>query len=122
MGGVVPGLDHAIQEAAGRFTDAPAYTTAVLHGRDTFTAIEPESLKPLDFVWGSLALAVAVALAGLSLFGAAALERLPSGLRGAGDRAQGLLQSIHSGHVGDYIAWLTAGAGVLAALVALAVT
>ncbi|HEX3242872.1 MAG TPA: proton-conducting transporter membrane subunit [Solirubrobacterales bacterium] len=119
---VVPGLDHAIQEAAGRFTDEPAYTTAVLYGRDTFTAIEPESLKPLDFLWGSLALAVAVALAGVSLFGAAVFEALPSGLRGAGDRVQGVLRSIHSGHVGDYIAWLTAGAGVLAALVALAVT
>jgi multicomponent Na+:H+ antiporter subunit D len=118
---IVPGLDHAIQEAAGRFTDTPAYFTAVLHGRDAFTAIEPESLKPVDYLWASLSLALAFALAAVSLFGASLIDSLPSGLRHAGDRAQGALQAIHSGHVGDYIAWMTAGAGVLAALVALAV-
>lgn len=31
------------------------------------------------------------------------------------------VQVIHSGHVGDYVTWLTLGAGVLAALLALAV-
>jgi multicomponent Na+:H+ antiporter subunit D len=118
---VVPGLDDAIQQAAGRFVDTDAYAGAVLHGHAAFGAIEPEGLKPLDFLWGGLSVALALALAWVSLFGRGLFEAVPDRLRRAGDAAQRPLGAIHSGHVGDYLAWLTAAGGVLAALVALAV-
>ncbi|HVS99830.1 MAG TPA: complex I subunit 5 family protein, partial [Solirubrobacterales bacterium] len=118
---VVPGLDEAIQQAAGRFADPAAYAGAVLHGHAAFGSIDPEGLKWVDFLWGSLSLALALGLAGVSLFGGRLLDALPDGLRRAGDAVQTPLAALHSGHVGDYLAWLTAGAGAVAALVALAV-
>jgi multicomponent Na+:H+ antiporter subunit D len=118
---VVPGLDDAIQRAAGRFVETDAYIGAVLHGHGAFTPVEPEGLKAVDFLWGGLSVALALGLAWVSLFGGALLDAVPERLRRAGDAAQRPLRAIHSGHVGDYLAWLTAGGGVLAALIALAV-
>jgi multicomponent Na+:H+ antiporter subunit D len=118
---IAPGLDDAIQRAAGHFVDAPAYVAAVLHGHAAFGQVEPESLKPLDYLWGALSLALALGLAWTSLFGGRLVEAVPDRLRQAGDSAQSALQALHSGHVGDYVAWLTVGAGVLAALFAIAI-
>jgi multicomponent Na+:H+ antiporter subunit D len=116
-----PGLDHAIQQAAGRFADSHAYRQAVLEGSARFPPIEPTSLKPVDYLWATLALLLALTIAGLSLFGGRLGLRVPSRLSAAADRFQQALGSIHSGHVGDYIAWMTAAMGALTVLVALAV-
>jgi multicomponent Na+:H+ antiporter subunit D len=118
---VFPGLSDAVQQAAGRFVDAPAYVGAVLHGHAHFAPIEPESLKPEDFLWSALSLALALGLAWVSLFGGRLFEAIPTRLRRAGQAGQDVLQAIHSGHVGDYVAWLTLGAGVRGALLALGV-
>lgn len=115
-----PGLDHAIQQAAARFTDSRAYGQAVLQGSAHFPPIEPTSLKPVDYLWAALALLLALTIAGLSLFGGRLGLEVPSQLSDAGDRFQQALGAIHSGHVGDYIAWMTAAMGALTALVALA--
>ncbi|MGN6256492.1 MAG: complex I subunit 5 family protein [Solirubrobacterales bacterium] len=118
---VAPGLDHAIQQAAARFADSHAYRSAVLEGASVSLPIQPQNLKPVEFLWTTLALLLALAIAGVSLFG----ERLGLGdlgpLRRAGDRFQRALGAIHSGHVGDYVAWMTAAMGALTVLVALAV-
>jgi len=117
-----PGLDHAIQEAAGRFTDSHAYAEAVLHGgAHFFEVIHPEGLKAVDYLWSVLALTLALGIAALSLFGAKLQVPALTPLRRAADRAQTALGAIHSGHVGDYIAWMTAAAGAFAVAVALVV-
>jgi multicomponent Na+:H+ antiporter subunit D len=116
-----PGLDHAIQQAAARFADSPAYAEAVLHRHAHFESIEPKGLKAVDFLWGTLALALALAIAGLSLFGDRFEWPGLAPLRRAADRLQTALGALHSGHVGDYIAWMTAAMGAFAAAVALVV-
>jgi multicomponent Na+:H+ antiporter subunit D len=116
-----PGLDHAIQEAAGRFADSGAYAEAVLHGSAHFEVIQPKGLKASDYLWSVLALALALGIAALSLFGGKLEMPALKPLRRAADRAQAALGAIHSGHVGDYIAWMTAAAGAFAVAVALTV-
>jgi multicomponent Na+:H+ antiporter subunit D len=116
-----PGLDHAIQEAAGRFADSHAYRSAVLEGSSISLPIEPQSLEPVDFLWATLSLLLALTIAGVSLFGHRLGWNPPAPLRAAADRVQHALGTIHSGHVGDYVAWMTAAMGALTALVALAV-
>jgi multicomponent Na+:H+ antiporter subunit D len=116
-----PGLDHAIQEAAGRFADSGAYADAVLHGGAHFDLVHPKGLKAVDYLWSALALALALGIAALSLFGGKLEVPGLAPLRRAADRAQHALGALHSGHVGDYVAWMTAAAGALTVLVALAV-
>jgi multicomponent Na+:H+ antiporter subunit D len=115
-----PGLDHAIQEAAARFTDSGAYARAVLHGHARFASIEPKGIKAIDYLWATLTLVVAFGIAGISLFGGRLERPGLAPLRRAADRAQGALGSLHSGHVGDYVAWMTAAMGAFAIAVALA--
>jgi multicomponent Na+:H+ antiporter subunit D len=118
---VAPGLSDAIQQAAGHFADRHAYADAVLHGTDSYSSIHPEPLKAIDFVWGALSLALALGLAAVSLFGRSLLEAVPATLRRAGGTSMEGLRALHSGHVGDYVAWITAAGAVLTGLVALAI-
>ena len=77
----------------------------------------PTSAESL--VW---ALAVTCGAAGLAAFGLWR-RRLPAALRERGGRAlapalEGL-RALHSGHVGDYVAWLTFGTAALGGLFAI---
>jgi multicomponent Na+:H+ antiporter subunit D len=123
--GLWPGLAGRVEAAAERFTDRPAYAAAVLEGATG------EHATTVRRPGGSLA--VPAALAGLSaLLGAAlALAALRPRRRPAGrlTRAAGrvwaptatVLRDLHSGNVGDSVAWLVvglAGFGTLLALVA----
>jgi multicomponent Na+:H+ antiporter subunit D len=119
--GFLPGLDHAVEQAAARFTDAPAYAGAVLHGRGAFESIEPKGLKAVDFLWSGLSLALALAVAAVSLFGGRLEMAALAPLRRRAEAGLELLGTIHSGHVGDYVAWMTAAAGGLAVAVGLIV-
>jgi multicomponent Na+:H+ antiporter subunit D len=75
--------------------------------------------KASDFVYASLSLLLALALAWAALFGDALRQRLPALATRAGTRSLAELRQLHSGHVGDYVAWLTFGLATLGGLFAL---
>ncbi|GAO11802.1 putative Na(+)/H(+) antiporter subunit D [Streptomyces lydicamycinicus] len=107
--GLVPGLRTGTGHAADAFTDQAGYLAAVLHGR----AVEPASTPPPHWstagvLWGLLATALAVGLALLAV-------RRPLGAEPA--RWTTPLRRLHSGHVGDYVAWFLAGVTLLGVLV-----
>ena len=125
--GLAPGLAGRVEAAAERFTDRPAYAAAVLQG-----ATGPEeAATTTQHARGSLAvpavLAVLSALLGAALaLGALLPRRRPAGhlTRTAGRvwaPTAAVLRDLHSGNVGDSVAWLVvglAGFGTLLALVA----
>jgi multicomponent Na+:H+ antiporter subunit D len=118
--GLVPGVIHAIEHGAEHFVDRQAYVSAVL--RDThphFLELPPSKLKPDDFLYGAGSTLLAVALATLALFGRPLAERAPAGPVAGARRALGGLRSLHSGHVGDYITWLTFGLAAVGGLFAI---
>ena len=119
--GFMPGLEHAVQIAAGHFTDFRAYADAVLHGGAAYAPVGTESLKALDYAWGALSLTLALGIAALFLFGGRLDVPGSAPVRRAVESGQSVLRAIHSGRIGDYIAWMTAGAGALTVLVTLAV-
>jgi multicomponent Na+:H+ antiporter subunit D len=120
--GLVPGVIDGVQRAAGRLLDRASYAADVLHGASaSFSSIEPSGLHPSDFVYAGISVAAALALAALALFGSPIAERVPSRLRAAGAAGREGLRELHSGHIGDYVAWLIAGAALFGGLVALAV-
>ncbi|MER6386249.1 proton-conducting transporter membrane subunit [Streptomyces sp. NPDC001250] len=117
--GLLPGLGAALAHAARQFTDRTAYTTAAIHGH----TVAPSAPVP-DVGWSAegvlLALAstvLAVLLATAAVWGPAlrspALGRVAAVCEGVGRRVIVPLRRLHSGHLGDYVAWLAVGTAVL---------
>jgi multicomponent Na+:H+ antiporter subunit D len=120
--GLIPGLAEAALRAATVLTDRAAYVAAALQGAAGSAPQVPAPKPPgtADFVYALLSTAGAVCVAGIALFH----ERLPRlAPRGLARGAAGLLwriRMVHSGHVGDYLAWVTVGASLLGGAFALA--
>ncbi|MHB8657981.1 MAG: complex I subunit 5 family protein [Solirubrobacteraceae bacterium] len=116
--GLVPGAVDLVQRLALRFTEHRAYAAWVLHGaRVSLPALPAASgggVSATDYGLGALSAAGALLVAGLGLFGRPLLERAAATLAGRGARAvlRGV-RFLHSGHIGDYIAWWSAGTAVL---------
>jgi multicomponent Na+:H+ antiporter subunit D len=111
--GVAPGPLEHVGEAAERFTDAPSYAAAVLDGASV--DLHPEAPGVHSSATG-IVLGVAGSVAALAVAaGALGVAPRSAGVRkwiGAGVEAVARpLRRIHSGHVGDYAAWLMLGAG-----------
>lgn len=113
--GLVPGLSHAVEAATARFQDRPDYAAAVLagvHGAP-LPALEPAGPTVSMVVSGLIATAGGLAIALAILF----RSRISAGLRRLVNRpvapVLAWLRAIQSGHVGDYVTWLTLGVAIL---------
>lgn len=107
--GVVPALWPAVGSAADAFTDHAGYTAAVLHTAGV--AAPPATPAPhwtaVGVTLGLLSSALALALAWTAV-------RRPSAAEPT--RWAAPLHRIHSGHLGDYVAFALAGVTLLAVL------
>ena len=118
--GLVPGLAETAERGAAQFQDTNAYAAKVLEGAD-FAPIrlEHKALPVSTYVYSAVSSLGAVGLALLALF----RRRLPASLRRRTSTLFGpamfRLRSLHSGIVGDYVAWLTVGTAMLGGLFAL---
>jgi multicomponent Na+:H+ antiporter subunit D len=107
--GTLPGLVQGALTAAARFQDSAGYAAHVLAGVPLQTPVPHKDIAG-DAWFGVLVLLVAMAFAGLHLLS----KRLhPPRKPALGPLVQ--LQRLHSGHVGDYVAFLTFGIGVFGA-------
>jgi multicomponent Na+:H+ antiporter subunit D len=114
MIGLIPGAVPGIEVAAAHFGDHQSYLDWVLHGGAAhFPHASTSHVESYDYLYGAGAAVGAVTLAGLALFGAPLRRRLPNTVLRPVLVAVGGLRQLHSGHIGDYIAWWTAGAAVL---------
>ena len=114
---VVPGLAQRSEYGAERFRDRAAYSARVLHGRPVPTtarlpfAVAHTTLESV--LYGTGATLLALALAGGGLY----RRRLPQAIRETAARLLGPpvegLRALHSGVIGDYVMWLTAGTAVI---------
>lgn len=117
--GALPGLAAATHTAAEWFVRPELYRAGVLDGDATTLPAVPATwwtLKGLLTASGTVLLAVAVAAAGLR-------RPRPSTRRRGGDRLAPVataLRRLHSGHVGDYVAWLVLGLAAVSASLATA--
>jgi multicomponent Na+:H+ antiporter subunit D len=115
--GVVPHGGEAVAHAAERFMDGADYADQALQHSLPSTRLAPEPKA----TWSSLGVALGV-LSTLLALGFAALGLWPERLRllvGPVQAVMMRLRGLHTGHVGDYVAWLFAGVAALAALVGL---
>jgi multicomponent Na+:H+ antiporter subunit D len=110
--GVLPGLVDSVARAAERFTDTAGYAAAVLHGvKPSPIALHVAGPGATAYLYAAATVGGALAVAGLGL----SSRRLPNRAM----RAVDAVRSLHSGHPGDYVAWTSFGAVVLAGLFAL---
>jgi multicomponent Na+:H+ antiporter subunit D len=116
--GALTGVAANAVEAAHQFTDRLGYAAAVLDHRPPLPA-PPE-------VWHTTTSSVVwscVTLVGSFVVGFASLYRgrLPEAVSGALARGLAPLRAVHSGHIGDYVAWLTFGTAVVGGLFAITI-
>lgn len=112
--GLIPGAVPGIEIAAAHFRDQLSYIHWVLHGgMPHFAAASTAHVQGFDYLYGAGATLGAVALAAVALFGAPLRRALPAPVVRVPLAAVIALRRLHSGHIGDYIAWWTAGAATL---------
>jgi multicomponent Na+:H+ antiporter subunit D len=111
--GLIPGAVPGIERAAAHMHDHSGYIGFVLRGATHFGPSSTSHVAAYDYLYGAGAAAGALLVAALALFGGPLKERLPAALLKPVLGAVGGLRDLHSGHIGDYIAWWTAGAATL---------
>ncbi|HEY0515522.1 MAG TPA: complex I subunit 5 family protein [Solirubrobacteraceae bacterium] len=111
---LVPGFVPGVERMAARFADHAAYGRWVLAGAVAhWPAITPSKVSLDDVIYGLCSTFGALAVAAVGLFGRPLREALPRRAVEPALAAVHGVRRLHSGHIGDYIAWWTAGAGVL---------
>jgi multicomponent Na+:H+ antiporter subunit D len=118
--GLIPDSGAAFGHAARTFTDQAGYIAQALSG-----SAPHHFPSPLHTDWTTsgigldvLSVALASALACQAIWAPLSFPVVRSHLR-PGSAALAALRRLHSGHVGDYVAWLAVGVATLAALVGL---
>jgi multicomponent Na+:H+ antiporter subunit D len=121
--GLVPGIEHHLEHAAGTFQNRPSYVATVLRGGIEHTSTNSLSMLKLtasSVAWSLVSLVGSVAFAAFALYRNRLVperaRRRAWELSGGGLR---VLRDVHSGVVGDYVAWLTFGVAALGGLLAL---
>jgi len=112
--GLIPGAVPGIERFAAQFVEHKAYAGWVLHGlRVSVPVLPPSHISADDYGYSLISTVGALAVASLGLFGRPVRARLPDALGHPAEAAAGVLHGVHSGHIGDYITWWTAGVGVI---------
>jgi multicomponent Na+:H+ antiporter subunit D len=116
--GAWTGLATRAVEAAHTFTDRLGYADVVLNHR-ALTPPPPETWHTTtsSVVWALVTLVGSAAVGTASVFRNRAPETLTNGL----GKALAPLRVVHSGHIGDYVAWLTFGTAVIGGLFAVTI-
>lgn len=115
--GLVPAVAQGAAEAAAQLVDRAGYVDQTLSGASASPAL-PEAVHwtASGVGFGLLAVALAVCVALIAIY----QDSLPDGLTSLGRRispVRHVLHRAHSGHIGDYVAWLLFGSAALFALV-----
>jgi multicomponent Na+:H+ antiporter subunit D len=122
IAGMIPRFAAAVEGAALRFEDQPAYMSLVLNGVRTAHPVALYPAAPTDVSAASVITALC-SVAGAVLLALAALywRRLPVLRRGyePGAGLTGLTRAFQSGVVNDYVTWLVAGVAALGGVLAL---
>jgi multicomponent Na+:H+ antiporter subunit D len=112
--GLVPGFVPWVVGQSERFTDHAAYAAWVLRSAAVhWPATAITHVSAFDVAAGLATMLMAFGLAALGLFGRPLREGLPATIA---DPSRGFvkrMRALHSGHIGDYIAWWSAGASLL---------
>jgi multicomponent Na+:H+ antiporter subunit D len=116
--GCVPGVSRAVGQGAASFLDGSAYAAQALHAAAATAAPLPSGISwtASGIALGLSSTALALGVAAVGLYGGLLRKRFDRVLE-PGARLMGGLHRLHSGHVGDYIAWLFVGTAAIIGLI-----
>ncbi len=109
--GFIPGGVTWIERGAAEFVQHRSYAGGILHGRSVAlprASASPASALEIGSAVGAVALGLLLAC--LGLFGRPLREVLPAAIGDPSRQIVRRVRHLHSGHIGDYIAWWTTGA------------
>jgi multicomponent Na+:H+ antiporter subunit D len=117
--GAIPAVLDGASSAGEVFAGHSAYVAAVLHDKvSNLGLVAAESPTSSSYVLALISTLGGLAMAAASLF----RDRVPTGLRErlgrVTHRPLAALRKVHSGHAGDYVAWLMIGTVVFGAALA----
>jgi multicomponent Na+:H+ antiporter subunit D len=120
--GLVPGLVEAFEGAAVQFLNGSSYAATVLHGGNAprIEAGPAYSAPASAYLYSAITLVGAVIVAAVTLFGDRAPQAASRRFSAIAQPAVAPLRALHSGHIGDYVAWLVAGVALLGGSFAIA--
>ncbi len=107
--GAIPAVAQIVGHAAGEFADQAGYRASVLTGAAGAASPVESGWTGAGFLLAGLSTVVAVGVAAVSLYVRP---------RGLARKPLAVLHRAHSGHVGDYVAWLVLGVALFTAAVA----
>jgi multicomponent Na+:H+ antiporter subunit D len=114
--GILPGCRTAADRAAAFFLDGPGYAAQALYRHHVVTVSTVASnWTGVGVGLGFVSVAAAATIAAAGLYGKSVSERWPQVKLLA--RPVILLHRLHSGHIGDYVAWLMMGMAILAGFI-----
>jgi multicomponent Na+:H+ antiporter subunit D len=115
--GLIPGAVPGVERYAAQFVDHHAYAVWVLHGGHiSVPELPPSHISASDYAYSGASVVGALLVAAYGLFGERVVNRRLT-LPGRPVReAINLVRGLHSGHIGDYIAWWSAGVSVIGGL------
>jgi multicomponent Na+:H+ antiporter subunit D len=112
--GLIPGVVPSIEVAASHFQDHAAYARWVLQDVPAHFGPAPTShVETFDYLYAAGGTLGALALAGVTLFAPTLHRRFPLAVVEPLRAALSVFRNLHSGHIGDYIAWWTTAAAML---------
>ncbi len=115
--GLVPRLTAHAEGAALLVEDRSAYVATVLHARPSPPSRPPpEGVAAGSYVEGGLTVLAALAVAALALGRERIRSRRGRALGAALAPALERLRALHSGRIGDYVAWTTVGTAAIGAV------
>ncbi len=116
--GIVPGIHSAANRAGAMFDSSFGYVAQALDRSHSVVSVaHPSNWTGLGIGLGFLSALLALVVAAAGIYGSALARRVPRvKLLNAPVTA---LHRLHSGHVGDYVAWLMFGIAMLAGFIGL---
>ena len=112
--GLIPGAIPGVERLAAQFVEHRAYAAWVLHSvHVSIPVLPPDHVSAADYGYGALSTAGALIVAAVGLFGRPLRARVPRTIAHPVESTAGVLRGLHSGHIGDYITWWTAGVSLV---------
>ena len=112
--GLLPAAVPGVERAAAGFVEHGSYAAWVLHGAPVpLPSIPPSHISGADYLYAITSVLGAALFASVGLFGRPLRLALPGAIRQPGASAVTVLRGLHNGHIGDYIAWWSAGVSLV---------